>query len=169
MGEQTIIEWPNRDKASSKLTRVLVVLALLGSTALITIVTVRGWDLLQEAKSLQIAFIAINLIFILQVLRWSRGVLPMAAGMATFVGIFALVSIDKWYARDQVGYADRQLSADLGFLTIIILIVQVVVIVVAIVGFSQNWQTEVEHRVGFDDEEPRPSTGGNGPGAALLA
>ncbi|WP_320669587.1 hypothetical protein [Patulibacter defluvii] len=159
MARQTIIEWPNREKASSKLTRILVIVALLVSSALIAIVSIRGWDLLQEAKTAQVVFIAINLIFVIQVLRWSRGVLPMAAGIATFIGIFAMVSIQKWYERDQPGYNDADLSAQLGGLTIGILIAQVIVIVIAIVAFSQNWQTEVEHHVGFDDDEPAPSTG----------
>lgn len=163
MPPQTIIEWPNREKSSSKLTRVLVVAALLVSTILIGIVTVKGWDLLQDAKSIQVVFMAVNVIFIVQVLRWSRGVLPMAAGLATFIGIFALVSIDGWYARDQNGFNEASLSADLGFVTILILIAQIVVIVVSIIGFSQNWQTEVEHEVGPGDDTLRSNPGNGQP------
>ncbi|EHN11486.1 hypothetical protein PAI11_16440 [Patulibacter medicamentivorans] len=159
MAAKTIIEWPNREKASSKVARILVILSLLVSSALIAIVSIRGWDLLQAAKTAQILFIAVNLIFVIQLLRWSRGVLPMAAGIATFIGIFALVSVTKWYERDQPGYKDADLSAQLGALTIGVLIAQVIVIVIAIVAFSQNWQTEIEHHVGFDDDEPAPSTG----------
>ena len=51
---------PNRGKAASKATQVLVViLLLLVSAALIAIVTIGGWDELQGAKALQIAYIVL--------------------------------------------------------------------------------------------------------------
>lgn len=147
MARKTTLEYPNRDKTSSKIMRLVVILVLLVSSVLITIVSIQGWDLMQQAKVLNIAFIVLNVIFILQILRWSRGVLPMAAGIAAFVAIFAGVSITSWYERDAPGYADATLSGHLGFLTTLIFIAQFVVIVVAITAFSQNWQTEVERRV----------------------
>lgn len=151
MARNVKLEYPNRDKASSKLMRVLVIVALLISSALITIVSVRGWDLMQDAKTLNIAFVALNLVFVIQLLRWSRGVLPMSAGLAAFVGIFSGVSIRSWYERDAPGYLDAQLSADLGFLTILIFAMQLVIIVLAITAFTQNWQIEVERRHREDD------------------
>jgi hypothetical protein len=151
MARNVKLEYPNRDKASSKLMRVLVIVALLISSALITIVSIRGWDLMQDAKTLNIAFVALNIIFVIQLLRWSRGVLPMSAGLAAFVGIFSGVSIRSWYERDAPGYLDAQLSADLGFLTILIFAMQLVIIVLAITAFTQNWQIEVERRHREDD------------------
>jgi len=147
MARNVKLEYPNREKASSKAMRVLVILVLLVSSALIAVVSVRGWDLMQEAKTLNIVFIAINLIFVIQVLRWSRGVLPMAAGIAAFVAIFSGVSITSWYQRDAVGYTDAALSGELGLLTTFIFAAQIVVIVVTIAAFSQNWQEEVERTV----------------------
>lgn len=147
MARNVELEYPNREKASSKAMRVLVILVLLVSSALIAVVSVRGWDLMQEAKTLNIVFIAINLIFVVQVLRWSRGVLPMAAGIAAFVAIFSGVSITSWYQRDAVGYTDAALSGELGLLTTFIFAAQIVVIVVTIAAFSQNWQEEVERTV----------------------
>ena len=41
---------PNRDKASCKLTRLLVVLILLASVALMLVVTIGGWSKLQGLK-----------------------------------------------------------------------------------------------------------------------
>jgi hypothetical protein len=140
------VEYPNREKSSSKLMRLVVVAALLISAALILIVTIVGWDLMQGGKPLDILFIVLNLVFAIQVLRWSRGVLPMAAGLAAFVGIFAAVSIGPWYARDAAGFADAGLSATLGFLTAVILAVQIAVIVLSIYAFTQNWQIEIERR-----------------------
>lgn len=150
MARGTNISWPNREKASSKLMRLLVVVALLVSAALIAITAARGWDLMQDGKQLLIVFVVLDLIFVLQVLRWSRGVLPMAAGMATFVAIFAGVSIQSWYDRDAPGFDDPGLSSQLGFMTILILAAQVVVIVLAVLAFRQNWQVEVERH----DDEP---------------
>ncbi|CAB4948299.1 unannotated protein [freshwater metagenome] len=158
MARNVELDYPNRDKASSKVMRLVVVVALIVSSVLIGIVSVRGWDLMQEAKTLNIAFIAINVIFIVQVLRWSRGVLPMAAGIAAFVAIFSGVSITSWYQRDAPGYADAALSADLGFLTTLIFAMQIVVIVVTITAFSQNWQEEVERTV---PDASGPSRGGS--------
>lgn len=151
MARSVELEYPNRDKTSSKVMRLVVVLALLVSSVLIAIVCVRGWDLMQSAKVLNVVFVALNVVFVVQVLRWSRGVLPMAAGMAAFIAIFSGVSIRSWYERDAAGYKDAALSADLGFLTTLVFIMQLVVIAVTIYAFTQNWQTEVERPA----EEPR--------------
>lgn len=151
MARNTRLEYPNREKASSKLMRLLVIVALAVSSALILIVTIRGWDLMQDAKQLNFVFVALNVIFIIQLLRWSRGVLPMSAGIGAFVAIFSGVSVRSWYERDAPGYADASLSADLGFLTILIFAVQIILIVLAIIAFTQNWQIEVERR---RDEDP---------------
>jgi hypothetical protein len=151
MARSVELEYPNRDKASSKIMRLVVIVVLLASSALIAIVCVRGWDLMQSARTLNVVFVVLNLVFVIQVARWSRGVLPMAAGIAAFVAIFSGVSIRSWYERDAPGYADAALSADLGFLTTIVFILQLVVIAVTIYAFTQNWQTEVERPV----DEPR--------------
>jgi hypothetical protein len=152
MARNVELDYPNREKAASKLMRVVVILALLVSSALIAYVTVKGWDLMQEAKTLNVVFIVVNLIFVIQVLRWSRGVLPMAAGLGAFIAIFSGVSITSWYERDAPGYADASLSADLGLITTFVFAMQLVVIVVTITAFSQNWQEEVERSV---PDEPR--------------
>ena len=86
-----IIEHPNRKKASSKFTRAMVVLLLLASAALVAIITVGGWDALEGAKPLQIVLIVLYLVLAVFVLRWSRGVLPVAAALATVLLIFAAV------------------------------------------------------------------------------
>lgn len=121
---------------------VLAILALSG--VLITVTTARGWDLMQEARTLNLVFVAVHVIFIFQVLRWSRGVLPMAAGIAAFIAIFAGTSVTSWYERDAPGYADATLSGQLGLLTLLILGVQIAVIAVTITAFGQRWQEEVE-------------------------
>ncbi|MCK9249200.1 MAG: hypothetical protein M0P31_09535 [Solirubrobacteraceae bacterium] len=159
MGKQPVVTYPNREKPASKITRMLVIVVLLVSTLLLAWQTKRGWDLLEDAKQLHFVFIAVNLIFIVQVVRWSRGVLPMAAAIATFIGIFAFVSIGSWYSRDAVGFKEAALSADIGLLTQVILGVQVVVVLVTIYAMSQNWQTEVE--IHADDPDHPEYHGGS--------
>ena len=55
--DDVVIDYPNRDKASSKATKAVVVLLLLVTAALMAIVTIGGWEKLQGAKILQVAYI----------------------------------------------------------------------------------------------------------------
>jgi hypothetical protein len=154
MARTTTIEWPNREKASSKTMRAVVILTIAISTALMALISLLGWDMFQQARTFQLIFIVVNVIFIVQILRWSRGVLPMAAGLATIVAIFGGVSVSSWWARDSAGYNDAALSGTLGTLTLLMVIVQGIVIVLAIAAFTQNWQIEVESHHHHDDDEP---------------
>lgn len=134
--------------------RAVVILTIAVSTGLMALISLLGWDMFQQARTFQLIFIVINVIFIVQILRWSRGVLPMAAGLATIVAIFGGVSVSSWWARDSAGYNDAALSGTLGTLTLLMVIVQGVVIVLAIAAFTQNWQIEVESHHHHDDDEP---------------
>ena len=147
------IEHPNRRKAASKLTRVLVVVLLLVSAFLVAVITVGGWDVLQGAKALQIAYIAIYLVIAFFVMRWSRGVLPLAAALAIVLLIFAAVSAPAWFDRDKPGFADPALDEGiLGLLTALLVPIQLLLISLAMSGFRQAWNVEVERPV---DEPPR--------------
>jgi hypothetical protein len=155
------IEHPNRAKAASKITRAIVVLLLLISAALVTVVTIGGWDVLQGAKALQIAYIAVYLVIAFFVLRWSRGVLPLAAALAIVLLIFAAVAAPEWFDRDKPGFADPAIDEGvLGLITALIVPVQLLLIAFAMSGFRQAWNVEVEH------EEPVPERGGPAPAAA---
>ena len=79
---ETRIEHPNRKKASSKLTRLIVVVLLLASAGLLAIITWGGWGTLEGAKPLQVAYIAFYLLMAFFVLRWNRGVLPLVSALA---------------------------------------------------------------------------------------
>jgi hypothetical protein len=160
------IEHPNRRKAASKLTRVVVVLLLLISAALVAIVTVGGWDALQGAKALQIAYIVVYVVLAFFVMRWSRGVLPLAAALAIILLIFAAVAAPGWFDRDKPGFAEPTLDEGvLGLVTALIVPVQILLIAFAMSGFRQAWNVEVERPV---DEPPpdRPERGGPAPAAA---
>jgi FtsH-binding integral membrane protein len=148
------IEHPNRRKAASKLTRAIVVVVLLVSAALVTVITIGGWDTLQGAKALQIAYIAVYLVIAFFVLRWSRGVLPLAAALAIVLLIFAAVSAPAWFDRDKPGFAEPALDEGiLGLVTALIVPVQLLLIAFAMSGFRQAWNVEVEQPV--DEPPPR--------------
>jgi hypothetical protein len=156
-----IIEHPNRRKASSKLTRAIVVLLLLVSAGLVTIITVGGWDALEGAKALQVAYIVLYVVVAFFVLRWSRGVLPVAAALATVLLIFAAVSAPAWFDRDKTGFADPALDeAILGLLSALLVPVQLLLIAFAMSGFRQAWNVEVEHH---EDEPPPDRSERRGP------
>jgi hypothetical protein len=147
-----IIEHPNRDKASSKLTRAIVVLLLLVSAGLVTLISVGGWDAIEGAKPLQVAYIALYLLIAFFVLRWSRGVLPVAAALAIVLMIFAAVSAPAWFDRDKAGFTDPALDADiLGLLSALLVPVQLLLIAFSMSGFRQKWNVEVERH-----EDPPP-------------
>jgi lysylphosphatidylglycerol synthetase-like protein (DUF2156 family) len=139
------IEHPNRRKAASKITRAIVVVLLLVSAVLVAVVTVGGWDVLQGAKALSVAYIVVYVVVAFFVLRWSRGVLPLAAALAIVLLIFAAVSGPAWFDRDKTGLTDPALDEDiLGLLSLILVPVQLLLIAFAMRGFQQAWNVEVE-------------------------
>jgi hypothetical protein len=154
------IEHPNRKKASSKATRAVVFVLLLASAGLMVLVTWGGWDALEGAKPLQIAYIVIYLVLAFFVLRWSRGVLPLAAALAIILTIFAAVSAPGWYERDKSGFTSPNLDESvLGLLTFLIIPLQILLIAFAMRGFRQAWNVEVEHAPDEreEDREPEPA------------
>jgi len=152
MAEHAVaIEHPNREKASSKLTKLIVVVLLLASAFLMILITVGGWDALMGAKALQIIYIVLYLVLAFFVARWNRGVLPLIAALAIVLLVFALVSVPGWFERDKDGFTDPALSSDLlGLLTALLVPVQLLLIAFAMRGFQQAWNVEVE----------RPADGG---------
>jgi hypothetical protein len=148
------LEYPNREKASSKATKAIVVLLTLISAALMTVVTIGGWDALQGAKAVQIAYILVYLLVAFYIARWRSGMLPVIAALATIMLIFAAVSAPEWFSRDKDGFDDPALSAGfLGLVTIIIVPLQLLLIAFAMSGFRQNWHVEVERRAGRDQRD----------------
>jgi presenilin-like A22 family membrane protease len=140
-----VIEHPNRDKAQSRGTKAVVVALLLLSAALMVVVTVGGWETLQGAKAVQIAYILVYLVLALQIARWRSGLLPVAAALAIVLLIFAAISGPQWFARDRDGFANPLLDESiLGLLTILLVPLQLLLILFAARGFSQKWSVEVE-------------------------
>jgi hypothetical protein len=149
------IEHPNRGKASSKVTRLIVFALLIASAVLMAIISWGGWDTIEGAKPLQIGYILIYLLIAVLVLRWSRGVLPLAAALAVILLIFAAVSAPAWFDRDKAGFSDPTLDEGvLGLLTALLVPVQILLIAFAMSGFRQAWNVEIEQRSDGDDDRP---------------
>jgi hypothetical protein len=170
MADGVIITHPNRDKASSKSTRVVVVLLLLISAALMAVVTIGGWDLLVGATPVTIAYILIYVLVAYFVGRWNRGVLPVIAALAIIMAIFCAVAAPEWFARDKTGFAEASLSnTTLGLLTAIIIPVQLLLVGFAMSGFRQAWNVEVERREGDGGVVGTPPVPPAGPARPLAA
>jgi hypothetical protein len=142
-----IVTHPNRGKPVVLATRGTVILLLLVSAALVLIVTVGGWSVLEGALPIQIGYILIYLTLAFFAARWNRGVLPVAAALAVLLGIFALVAGPAWFNRDKSGFAEPTINSGLlGLLTLLIVPVQMLLVAFAMRGFKQGWNVELERR-----------------------
>ena len=143
--EDTYIDRPNRRKASSKATKAIVAFLLVVSAVLMIIITLGGWGTIEGAIPLQIAYILVYLLMAYLVMRWNRGVLPLAAALAIVLVIFAAVSGPAWFDRDKEGLADPTLDEDiLGLLCLLLVPIQILLIAFSMRGFQQAWNVEVE-------------------------
>ena len=149
-----IITHPNRDKPVVQATRATVVLLLLASAALVLIVTVGGWSVLEGAIPIQIGYVLAYATLAFYAARWKRGVLPVAAALAVLLAIFAAVAGPSWFNRDKSGFAQPTINSGLlGVLTLLIVPVQILLVAFAMRGFNQGWNVELERR------EPRSGVG----------
>jgi uncharacterized membrane protein len=155
-----VVTHPNREKAVVQATRATVILLLLISAGLVLVVTVSGWNVLESAVAIQIAYVVIYLTLAFFAARWNRGVLPVAAVLAVLLLIFALVAGPGWFNRDKAGFAspDYLNAGLLGVLTLLIVPVQMLLVAFAMRGFSQGWNVELERR--------DPAAGAEAPGLA---
>jgi hypothetical protein len=161
--QDTYLDRPNRRKASSKATKAIVAFLLIVSAVILIIISLGGWSTLEGAKPLQIGYIVLYLVMAFLVMRWNRGVLPLAAALAIVLLIFAAVSGPAWFDRDKAGFTDPALDEDiLGLLTLILVPVQILLIAFAMRGFQQAWNVEVEKT----RDEPQHRGGGSEPAPA---
>ncbi len=150
--------FPNREKASSKLVKLIVVLLLLASAALMLIITIGGWSKLQGLKPVDFVWAAAFVIIAFYITsRWARGLLPIAAALAILLLITAVIagtgaSGTSWFDRTKYGFAPAQSlfggqglgPNTLGALTIILIPVEAAVIFFCMMGFAQGWNVELE-------------------------
>lgn len=152
------VVFPNREKAASKLMKGVVALILLISVGLLLIVTIGGWSALEGLKPLNFCWcIAYAILAFYIGARWSRGALPVAAGLAILLLMVAVVagtglSGTSWFDRGHAAFARAQsllggqgLSADtLGLVVLLVIPVQILLAVFALVAFAQGWHVEQE-------------------------
>jgi hypothetical protein len=139
------LERPNREKATSKATKAVVILLLLSTAGLMFVVTAGGWSKLAGMKPVQIGYMAVYVVMAYYVARWNRGVLPLAAALAIVLGIFAGIAGPQWFDRDKVGLASPALNSSfLGLITLLVVPVQLLLIAFTMRGFQQAWNVEVE-------------------------
>jgi hypothetical protein len=158
---------PNREKAETKTMKALIAFVLLISAALLIIITIGGWDRLlgPSVGVMSIGWAIIYIVFAFLIMRWSRGVLPVAAALAVILAIFAAIAAPDWFARDKEGLDSPALPEDLlGLLTLILVPVQLVLVVVSMIGFSQEWHVEEERPIG--GQPLHGETGADDAGAA---
>jgi hypothetical protein len=152
-----VVVHPNRDKASCKLVRVLVVAVLLASVAVMLVLTIGGWSKLEGLKPVNFIWCLLYLIIAVYIWRWARGLLPIAAALAILLLITAVVAGTglagtTWAQRSHIGFAPPQslfggngLTPDtLGFVTILMIPLEALLIIIAMVGFAQGWNVEQE-------------------------
>jgi lysylphosphatidylglycerol synthetase-like protein (DUF2156 family) len=164
--DDRIIYHPNRDKATSKATKAIVVLLLLVAAGLTALITIGGWKNLQGAKVVSVIFVIVYLIMAFYVARWVRGVLPLAAGLAIVLGVFAAIaalSSGSWFDRHHTGYDQTGLPPTLiGLMCVILLPVLLLLIVFSMRAFAQKWNIEIE--MDRDEYEEQYGSGRRGGG-----
>jgi hypothetical protein len=160
-----VVTYPNRDRRSSQVTKLGVTLVLVVSTLLMMIVTVGGWSKLAGLLPVNLIWCAVYLTIAYYVMRWARGLLPIAAALATLMLVFALIAVTaaagvSWGDRGGPDYAPVHAlfgggglsPSTLSALTVAIAITQALLIAVAMRGFGQRWN--IEYEVPADEAEP---------------
>ena len=150
MADERVLH-PNREKRESKSTRAIVTFLLLASAAMVLIIGLGGWDKLQGAKAVPIAYALIFLVFAFYVWHWNRGVLPVASALAIILIIFAAVAAPAWFARDKEGFDSPALPESLlGLLTLLLIPLEALLIAFAMRGFRQQWNVEAGTRAAME-------------------
>lgn len=142
---------PNREKTQSKTTKAVVAFVLLISAGLIALIVVGGFERMQSPSIafMALAWAVLYVFFAILIIRWNRGLLPVAAALAVIMAIFAAVSAPGWFARSKDGLDSPLLPEDLiGLLVVVLIPVQILLIVVCVIAFSQEWHVEEERPVG---------------------
>jgi hypothetical protein len=152
-----VVVHPNRDKTSCKLVRLLVVGVLLASVAVMLVLTLGGWSKLEGLKPVNFVWCLLYLVIAVYVWRWARGLLPIAAALGMLLLIVAVVAGTglagtSWADRSHTGFGAAQslfggtgLTPDtLSFVTILMIPLELLLIIIAMVGFAQGWNVEME-------------------------
>jgi hypothetical protein len=162
---------PNRERLICKVTRVLVVIVLLVSVGLMLAITVGAWSVLEGMTPVNFIWCALDVVIAIFIARWARGLLPIAAVLALLLLAIALIATagfggTSWFDRSRASYGVAHalgggpgLSADTtGTLVLLLVPVELVLILLALAGFAQRWNVELE----VPDEEAAGRRSGGG-------
>src|SRR3954465_4620494 len=108
-GDESNLRHPNRENSSSQVTKAFVALLLVASAVLVALVTIGGWNSLQGAQIVSILYVIVYLVMAYFVMRWTRGVLPLAAALAVGLAVFSAIAAPGWFDRAHPDYADPAL------------------------------------------------------------
>ena len=160
-----VVTYPNRDRRSSRIAKVGVAVVLVISTLLMLLVTVGGWSKLAGLLPVNLIWCAVYLVIAYYVMRWARGLLPIAAALAALMLVFALIAVTSlagvtWSDRAGPDYAPVHSlfggsglsTGTLSTLTVLIAISQALLIVVAMRAFGQRWN--IEYEIPADGQPP---------------
>jgi len=147
---------PNREKPEVVTTKFVVALLMLATAVIAGIVTIAGFSLINGGSAMALVCLIFALLyafFAFLVVRWSRGILPVAASLSTLLAIFCAVGANSWFARDKAGFDEALIPASaIGLLVVIMLLLQLVLVVACFYGFSQDWQVEEERPIGSGED-----------------
>ncbi len=147
---------PNREKADVITTRLVIAFLMLATAAIAFIITIGGFSLLSGGGGMGVVCLIFALLYALfgfLVLRWSRGILPVAASLSMILAIFCAVGANSWFARDKAGFDDALIPVSLiGLLVVLMALLQLILIVACFYGFSQDWHVEEERPIGSGED-----------------
>lgn len=147
---------PNRENPGVVTTRYVIALLMLATAVLAGIVTIAGFSLINGGGAMGVVCLIFALLyafFAFLVVRWSRGILPVAASLSTILAIFCAVGANSWFARDKADFDEALISVTvIGTLVLIMLAVQIVLVVACFYGFSQDWHVEEERPLGSGED-----------------
>src|SRR5829696_2489392 len=143
---------PNREKAESVTTKVVLVFLLAATSIIALIIGFAGFALMSGGTGMAVVTL-LYAFFAFLVLRWNRGILPVAAALSMILAIFCAVGANSWFARDKSGFEEGLLPVTLiGLLVVVLALVQIVLIAASLYGFNQEWHVEEERPIGAGED-----------------
>jgi hypothetical protein len=147
---------PNREKAESVTTKFVCALLLWITAGIAIVVAISGFSLMSGGAGMGVMALIYGLLYAFfgfLVIRWNRGILPVAAALSIILAILCAAGANSWFARDKAGFDEGLLpSPVIGTLVIILALLQLVLIAFALYGFNQNWHVEEERPIGYGED-----------------